>query len=53
MATVTHSPYSRDVAPCDFFLFPKIKKNLKEKRFQDVEEIKKKSLGALYAISSE
>ena len=23
-----HSPYSPDLVPCDFFLFPRLKKNL-------------------------
>lgn len=34
-----HPAYSPDLAPCDFFLFPKIKKNLKGKRFQSREEV--------------
>jgi hypothetical protein len=29
MAFVPHPPYSPDLAPCDFFLFPKIKINFK------------------------
>ena len=28
-----HPPYSPDLAPCDFFLFPRIKKELKGKVF--------------------
>jgi hypothetical protein len=36
---VPHPPYSPDSAPCDFFLFPRLKSNLKGKRFQDVAEI--------------
>lgn len=32
---VAHTPYSPDLAPCDFFLFPKIKKELREKRFEN------------------
>jgi hypothetical protein len=39
MAVVPHPPYSPDLAPCDFFLFPRMKSNLKERRFQDVTEI--------------
>ena len=35
-------PYSPDLAPCDFFLFPRMKRDLKEKRFQNVEEVRKK-----------
>ena len=33
---------SLDLAPGDFFLFPRMKKVLKGKRFADVEEVKKK-----------
>ena len=32
-------PYSPDVVPCDFWLFPKLKSPLKGKRFQTVDEI--------------
>lgn len=34
-----HPPYSPDLAPCDFFLFPKIKKELKNKKFESVENL--------------
>jgi histone-lysine N-methyltransferase SETMAR len=33
LAQLPHPPYSPDLAPCDFFLFPKMKKNLKGRRF--------------------
>jgi len=35
-----HPPYSPDLALCDFFLFPTMKKILKGKRFATVEEVK-------------
>ena len=35
-----HPPYSPDLTPCDFFLFPKLKGILKRTRFQGVEGIK-------------
>jgi hypothetical protein len=38
---ISHPPYSRDLAPTDYFLFPTVKTALKGKRFQDVEDIKK------------
>jgi hypothetical protein len=38
MAVILHPPYSPDLAPCDFFLFPKIKLKLKGRRFDTVEE---------------
>ena len=34
--TVPHSPYSRDLAPCDFWLFPK----LTVCRYETIEEMK-------------
>jgi hypothetical protein len=36
---VPHWPYSPDVAPCNIFLFPRLKSTLKGKRFQDVAEV--------------
>ena len=36
---VTQPPYSPDLVPCDFYLFPKLKSPLKGKRFQTVDEI--------------
>jgi [histone H3]-lysine36 N-dimethyltransferase SETMAR len=32
-----HLPYRPDLAPCDFFLFPKLKKALGGKRYERVE----------------
>lgn len=34
-----HPPYSPDLAPCDFWLFRKLKKNLRGKRFELESEI--------------
>ena len=34
--TVPHPPYSLDLAPCDFWLFPK----LRGRRYETIEEIK-------------
>ena len=33
-------PYSLDLAPCDFLLFPKLKRSMKGRRFATIEEIK-------------
>jgi hypothetical protein len=38
-----HQPYSTDLVPDDFWLFPKIKSVLKGRRFQDIEDVQKKS----------
>lgn len=35
---IPHPPYSRDLAPCDFFLFPNLKKCLGGKKFSSDEE---------------
>jgi len=32
-------PYSPDLAPCDFFLFPQLKKTMKGRQFDYVEDI--------------
>ena len=40
IATLKHPPYFPDLAPCDFFLFPKIKSVLKGTHFSDIDSIK-------------
>jgi len=47
---VPQPPYSPDLAPEDFFLFPKLKPSLKGGRFLAVEEIEENSLWDLRAI---
>jgi len=37
-SVVPHLPYSPDLAPVDFFLFPKLKTTLKGCHFQTIEE---------------
>jgi hypothetical protein len=43
MAVNPHPPFSHDLAPCDFFLFPKMKLKLKGRRFDTNEEIQVES----------
>ena len=38
--TVPHSPYCPNLAPCDFWLFPKLKENLRGGRYETIEEMK-------------
>ena len=38
--TVAHAPYSSDLAPCDFWLFSKLKKKLRGRRYETIEELK-------------
>ncbi len=37
--TLQHPPYSPDLAPCDFYLFPTLKADLRGKRFDDVADL--------------
>ena len=37
---VPHPPYSPDLSPCDFWLFPKLKENLRGCRYETIEEMK-------------
>jgi hypothetical protein len=50
---VPHPPYSPDLAPCDFFLFPRLKSTLKGKRFQDIAEIQLNTTRQLQAIAKQ
>ena len=38
--TVPHPPYSPELAPCDFCLFPKLKEKLRGCRYETIEEMK-------------
>ena len=45
------APLGPNLAPCDFWLFPKLKSPLKAKRFQSVDEIQENmTVGQLMAI---
>jgi len=44
---VPHPPYWPNLAPSDFFLFPKLKMKLKGQRFQTLEEIQAESQAVL------
>ena len=47
---VTQPHYSQDLAPCNFWLFPKLKSPLKGKRFQIINEIQEDTMGQLMTI---
>jgi len=53
MTVIPHPPYSPNLAPCDFFLFPRMKGQMKGKCFADVTKVKKKTLEVLNNISTE
>ena len=46
---VTQPPYSPDLVPCDFWLFPKLKSPLKGRRFQTIHEFQENTVGQLMA----
>jgi hypothetical protein len=43
MSFIPHTPYSPDLALCNFFLFPKMKLKLKGRRFGTIDEIQAES----------
>ncbi|PNF38765.1 hypothetical protein B7P43_G14029 [Cryptotermes secundus] len=52
MAVVPYSPYSPDLAPCDFFLFPKMKIKLKGRRFDTIEELQEETQTVLNTLTN-
>jgi len=50
-SVVPHPPYSPDLAPVDFFLFPKLKATLKGRRFQIIQVIQENATRELRAIT--
>jgi hypothetical protein len=51
MAIMPQTPYSLDLALCDFFLFPKMKLKLKGRRFDTIEEIQAESQRVLDTLT--
>ena len=47
--TVRHPPYSRDLGPCDFWLFPK----LRSCRYETIEEMKEAVTKVVDTITQE
>lgn len=50
---LNHPPYSPDLAPCDFYLFPKVKSALKGTRFETVEAVKEKAASVMNELTEE
>ncbi|UYV83156.1 hypothetical protein LAZ67_23000018 [Cordylochernes scorpioides] len=48
---LSHPPYSPDLAPNDFFLYPKLKMKLKVRKFDNVDMIQAKSKATLRNLS--
>ena len=53
ITVLPHPPYSPNLAPCDFFLFPMLKKPLKGRRFETIPEIKANATKELKSIKKE
>ena len=51
--TVPHPPYSSDLAPCDFFLFRKLKEKLKGCRYETIEEMKEAVMKVIDTLTQE
>jgi histone-lysine N-methyltransferase SETMAR len=51
MLSLLHPPYSPDLAPADFFLFPKMKKQLKGRRFHSVADIQRESQKVMESLT--
>ena len=45
-------PYNPDIAPCDFWMFPKFEMALKGNRFDDIETIQSNATRELKALAS-
>jgi len=50
---VQQAPYSPDMAPCDFWLFPHLKMQLKGTRFESRNDIIRNTMTKLYSICKE
>ena len=50
ITVLEHTAYSPDLAPSDFFLFPKIKEILKGSHFDDIDDIRGNTTAALKTI---
>jgi hypothetical protein len=48
-----HPPYSPEMSPPDFDLFPKLKKPLRGKRFRSVEEVSNEVTRVIRRINNE
>jgi hypothetical protein len=51
MAVIVYPPYTPDLAPFDFFLFPKMKLQPKGRQFNNIEEIQAESQRVLDTLT--
>jgi histone-lysine N-methyltransferase SETMAR len=50
---LAHPPYSPDLAPCDYWLFSRVKKHLREKRFQSEDDINTAVTASLRSVTKD
>ena len=53
ITVLEHPPYSPDLTPRDFFLFPKIKSALKGARFESVDAVKARAMELMNKLSED
>ena len=51
--TVPHRPYSPDLAPCDFWLFPKLKEKLRGCSYETIEAMKEAMTKVIDTLTQE
>ena len=51
--TVPHYPYSPDLAPCDFWVFPELKEKLRGCRYETIEEMKEAVMKVIDTLTQE
>ena len=51
--TVRHPPYSPDLVPCDFWLFPKLKEKLRGCCYETIEEMKEAVMKVMDMLTQE
>lgn len=53
MTVILHPPYSPDLSPCDFALFPKMKLKLKSHYFETIDQIQMESQAILDSLQED
>jgi len=48
-----HPFYSLDLAPCNFWLFPKVNMTMKDKRFESIQDIEAATTAQLKTLTKE
>jgi transposase len=51
ITVLEHPPYSPDLTPCDFYLFPEMKSVLEGTHFLSIEDVKAKTTEILNSLS--